>query len=313
MCLAMKIVYRFATSSLKDSESFCSLYNSTYVRKINNDYYTWQFFSTPFPSYLFFAELHGEVVGSIGVQVKQILPKKQNALSIIDMMVSPQCRGKGVFSGLMKAAIQFGNKYLPFCAIVMANEVGKDSICGSLGWSCITEIETMQMVLKGDCTGINLSIENSTHQVFEELPGLHQNNLYHVSHNIDYYRWRFQTHPMHNYKIVRNDFSAYSILKVFQNPVTLAKYGDIIEIAGKEMNGIKEIGDRSLKQFQSMGVYTITTWMQTNTLWDQIGRELGFMGTGQMRFFCINALSNSDNKLLDSGNWFMQPSDTEIY
>lgn len=309
----MHVVYRLACKSSEDSIHFCSLYNSTYNKMIDSKYYFWQFFSTPFPSYLFFAELDGVVVGSLGVHVKTLLPQEKKVLSVIDMMISPLCRGKGIFSGLMRTAMLFGDKYSPICAVVMANEVGRNAICGSLGWYCVTELETMQMIIADNNAGSKLPKENSKLPSYEKLQEAYQNSLCHISHDNDYYRWRFQTHPLHEYTLVRDGFDAYSIIKVFENPETFEKFGDLVEIVGKDANSIRDVGYRSSEKFSSMGVQKITTWLQTNTLWDGIGMEMCFHGTGQMRYFCVSALGNSESELLDPGIWFLQPSDTEIY
>ena len=309
----MSIKYRLAGENVRDSECFCSLYNSTYSKKIDNQYYLWQFFLTPFPTYLFFAEISGVVVGSMGVQVKLLSPHERNVLSVIDMMVSLQCRGKGIFSGLMKTAMQFGERFSPICAIVMANQVGKDAICGSLGWNLVTALETEQVILNENSIEMILPSDNVIHQSYRNLSEMYPADLYHISHDTEYYQWRFLAHPFYDYTLLNNASQAYSILKVFESPESCVKYGDIIEIVGKETNSIKEVGLSSLKKFSIMGVLKITTWLQTNTLWDEIGRDLGFQSTGELRYFCVNTFGKLEGKLLDSESWLLQPSDTEIY
>ncbi len=310
----MSIKYRLALDSPSDARAFCTLYNSIYSKGITSKYYKWQFFYTPFPSYLIFAVEDGQVIGSLGVHVKTIMPNFKRTLSVLDMMVDLRHRGKGVFTGLMKKAMLVGQKYNPMCAIVMANKNGMNAICSTLGWNCVTRLETKQKTL--ETYKSQELLRNIPNQIplFKGFHNLFPKNLFHIQHTVEYYKWRFQNHPTNEYLYTFSK-TGYSITKIFENPVTFERYGDIIEIVGGDSKSLKELVFLSLKKLNLLGACKITTWLQTNTLWDTIGYELGFSRESeQLRYFCIKTFDTViDSKLLEAKSWFVQPSDTEMF
>jgi len=263
----MSIKYRLALDNSSDARAFCILYNSIYSKEITSKYYKWQFFNTPFPSYLVFATENSKVIGSVGVQVKSIMPNSRKVLSVLDMMVDSLYRGKGVFSSLIKQAMLMGEKFNPLCAIVLANKNGMDAICGALDWYCVTKLETMQKELKHFKTPELL--ENISNQIplYEKFLNLFPNNLFHIQHTIEHFNWRFQNHPTFDY-IYTCIKTGYSISKVFTNPITFDRYGDIIEIVGKDSKSIKKVANLTLRKLNISNKYNLGfNWLWIWLLW----------------------------------------------
>lgn len=310
----VKVLFRLAENTPDDSHQFCKIYNGIYSRKINTDYYHWQFFSTPFPAYLVFAEFEGCVVGSLGVHVKTLMPCNKRVLSIIDMMVTPDFRGKQVFRNLVESSFLFGRKYAPIAGVVMANLAGKKAICSRLAWTCVSELETEQLILtEQNSVATRIAKNDIAQRIITNWPSILSCTLTHTRHDNSYYHWRFRLHPFYRYYTCGDGNTLYSVLKLFEDPITHETYGDIIEIYGVNEKCIREAATRSLDLFYSLGVLKVTTWLQTNTMWDEIGKDFGFLDTGTKRYFCMYILDDDYNILKDPRHWLLQLSDTEIY
>jgi hypothetical protein len=107
----------------------------------------------------------------------------------------------------------------------------------------------------------------------------------------------------------------YLVLKVFRDPKTGQALGDIVDILWAEDNpdALTEMLCFALGHFHAQGVPQATMWLQTNTLLDQIGRDLGFVETQQKRYFCCKVLDERYKWLEDPGCWFITMADSEIY
>lgn len=57
----------------------------------------------------------------------------------------------------------------------------------------------------------------------------------------------------------------------------------------------------------------LAMWLHTNTLLNQIGRDLGFVETEQKRYFCCKVLDECYSWLEDPNRWFVTMADSEIY
>jgi hypothetical protein len=107
----------------------------------------------------------------------------------------------------------------------------------------------------------------------------------------------------------------YVVLKQFCEPVTGDICGDIVDVLWSEDDpaALAEVLQFALGHFHSQGVGRASIWLQTNTILDQLGRELGFAETGSGRSFCVKILNEQFRWLQDASRWFITMADSEIY
>jgi hypothetical protein len=102
-------------------------------------------------------------------------------------------------------------------------------------------------------------------------------------------------------------------LKVFRDPKSEEVFGDIVDVLWTEqdrslLHGMLRF---ALSRFHQIGVGSVATWLQPNTLLHEIGHSLGFVSTSQRRAFCVTLVN--DTSLADAERWYLTMSDSEIY
>ncbi len=134
---------RMARLDAFDTRSFCGLFNSLYARKVDENYYRWQFFATPFPSELAVATTaDGKWVGCYGYHVVPSSGGCSPVAWMLDIMVAPEFQRKGVFGRLAGFAAEAAVEYKPAALCVMANAKADAAHSRLLGWKRVMEIST---------------------------------------------------------------------------------------------------------------------------------------------------------------------------
>ena len=293
-----------ARNDAADARRFCDLFNSLYSRRVDEDYYRWQFFSTPFPSKLAMAiGENGTLVGCYGFHV---IPATQEGTRIawaLDIMVAPPYQGKGVFRSLAAFAAQQVIPFLPAALCVMANQRADRAHDDGLGWRRVMAISNF--VCQTSCAPTpSQDFEFHLHEDFDAaaLASIVAQQTTALTSNLrsaKYLRWRFVTNPWYRYSLLLVSFRGqpfgYLVLKTFRNPQTGAASGDIVDVIWSQdhQKGLSEMLCIALRYFRDSGLSEACVWLQTNTMLDQVGRDLGFVETSQKRFFCAKILDEA--------------------
>ncbi|MBA4383636.1 MAG: hypothetical protein C0410_02770 [Anaerolinea sp.] len=314
------------TNTPEDSTKFVELFNSIYARKISNSYYYWRFFNNIVESTLFFAFKQTELVGACGYNLFKInndLPIR-NAL-LVDMMVGAKHRSIGLtFSRLNleieNAARQSGAK----CLFLFPNQRGADAWLASEGWVRITQMITCSC--KTRPKKMNTSIDIRKVPCFDDWVNIistafsrNHPSLTFTKRDKQYLNWRLVDSPVYKYSIhavyFNEEIYGYIVLKVFHDPMTGNAFGDIVDIlwSDDDSNLLNNMLEFALDHFYQQGIKEATTWLQTNTILDDIGHTIGFGDTEQIRDFCYKPLDQTYIWLKDPKNWFITLSDSEIY
>jgi GNAT superfamily N-acetyltransferase len=315
---------RLARNDAADGRLFRDLFNSLYVRRVDEDYYRWQFFSTPFPSKLVLAiGEDGTLVGCYGFHV---IPGAQEDTRIawaLDIMVAPPYRGKGVFRSLAAFAAQQVIPYLPAALCVMANQRADRAHADGLGWSRVMTISNF--VCQTSCAPTPpQDFKFHLHRDFdagavESIVALQATSRTSNLRSAKYLRWRFVKNPWYRYSLflvsVRGQPFGYLVLKTFRNPQTDAASGDIVDVIWPQdhEHGLSAMLCFALGHFRDSGLSEASVWLQTNTMLDQVGKSLGFVESSQKRFFCAKILDERCRYLEEPARWFVTMSDAEIY
>ena len=134
---------RMARLDAFDARSFCELFNSLYTRKVDENYYRWQFFATPFPSGLAVATAaDGKWIGCYGFHVVPSSGECSPVAWMLDIMVAPEFQRKGVFGRLADFAAAAAAEHKPVALCVMANAKADAAHTRLPEWKRVMEIST---------------------------------------------------------------------------------------------------------------------------------------------------------------------------
>jgi GNAT superfamily N-acetyltransferase len=315
---------RLARNDAVDGRLFRDLFNSLYLRRVDEDYYRWQFFLTPFPSKLVLAIAEdGTLVGCYGFHV---IPTSQEDARIawaLDIMVAPPYQGKGVFRSLAAFAAQQVTPYLPAALCVMANQRADRAHADGLGWSRVMTISNF--VCRTSCApSPPQDFKFHLHRDFDagavaSIVAPQATSCTSNLRSVKYLRWRFVKNPWYRYSLflvsARGRPFGYLVLKTFRNPQTDSACGDIVDVIWTQDHeqGLSAMLCFALGHFRDSGLSEASVWLQTNTMLDQVGRNLGFVESSQKRFFCAKILDERCRYLEEPARWFVTMSDAEIY
>ena len=280
---------------LDDIPELVKLNNSQYNRKKSEDYFVWQFFRIEYPTILIVAECQNVIVGMFGLQ-KRKLTNGAIFGQAIDILISPKFRGRGIFKKMVDCAL---NQYINLDGIcVLPNLNGKNAVV-KLGWKNIAKID--DMVLEDSISKKIRDIEYKKSALTE------------FDFNESIKKWRFNNHSenMYFYKII--DKNNFSVTKIFQDPITNCKYGDIVFIKYFDKCFLKDVYLKSVSFLYSKEVGAITTWALPHTYEYKLLIQLGFKQKIRERYFCLNIYNTKFNSLYNINNWRLFQADSEIY
>jgi hypothetical protein len=247
-----------------------------------------------------------------------------NAL-IVDMMVDAKHQGKGLIFARLSLEVEnaaFGDEAK--CLYMFPNRSGSAAFLADKSWCQVTQMVTCVCETHSGQWDTRLDFREAqkfepwVNGITESFQRNHQ-MLTFVRRDTRFLNWRFTANPLYKYSVYlayMNDRPfAYLTLKVFRDPQTGDVFGDIVDILWSEddPNAIAGILRFALSHFATWGIKQTTMWLQTNTILDQIGRDLGFIETEQRRDFCCKVLDANYGWLKDARRWFVTMADSEIY
>lgn len=319
------ISYRVAIEDEHDGLAFCGLYNSLYAKKVDLNYYTWQFFRTPCPSVLCTVIDGSDTpIGFYGLHVVSANQQGVKAAWVLDVMIRPEYQGQGLFRNLAQFAKEELTRFQPVGIFVMANDRGAGAHIHGMDWKCINEYVSYVASTSRSPRPASgrLLIEPVT--FVSKLTGaershLHGSQLFAVKRDEAYTRWRYSNNPRFTYEQFKatkdGDPFGYLVLKTFKDPITSKLYGDIVDLSWEDddSEALAEMLRFALHHFNRLGISHALIWLQSNTILDQVGVDAGFRQIDQKRFFCGKILDQNYTHLSDPESWFVTLSDSEIY
>jgi N-acetylglutamate synthase-like GNAT family acetyltransferase len=292
------ITYRTAKKS--DIGQLVNLMNGEYARQKNARYFLWQFFQPAQPSTLIVAIDNKKIIGMFGLQ-KKTLSNKAIVGELIDLLISPDYRDRGIFKTMAdKALSKFKNLQ---AIVVFPNQAGKRACEKSLGMKTIAKIDSLILDTK------NFQ-DHSDKTNFDKKT---INQLIQFKKTYAWRHWRYDLHPDYKYKKIIKDKNNFIIVKIFKDPLTKIKYGDIVDIKQEKITDLSILVARANDYFIKKNIKSITTWALPHTQIFQLFNKLGFKPLFQERFFCIKILNNKNKNLYNLNNWQLVQADAEIY
>jgi hypothetical protein len=301
--LEMAILLRAA--SLEDLPGVVRLINASFARKKNVDYLRWQYFDARAEATLYCAFQGVSIIGTFGLQ-RKCLTNDLRCGQAIDMVVHQAFRGEGVFSQLAGLALSEFNLDL-FC--VFPNLAGKFAVEKGLGWNTVSCIPNYVLQIN-DLTelhtqGANVAQVNSdagsiAGQIAFKYPPV-------------YAQWRFDSHPLYTYTTLSGD-EATSVIKVFTDPITGERSGDIVHMFGADNSQqICRVLNRSVVALGKLNVDLVTIWAVNHPLLEAELRYRGFSEGPQQRYFCLKVNRPDLAYLYNPAIWRVEQSDTEVF
>lgn len=292
------ITYRIAEE--KDVNDLVDLINSQYKRKYIPEYFKWQYFYSAYPSALMCAFNEDEkLLGMFGVQ-KRELNNGAIALQAIDLLLKKEYRGKGIFKILGDKALNYFEGVDLYC--VLPNFNGKNSIEKSFGWETIAKINELVLTVSPDYKGSNIELNEKI---------ILNKNFVSFNNNSDIRNWRYLNHPFYKYRIFENG-NDIVVTKLFTDPVSNQKYGDIVEYHYPTKN-FDSLFQDALKDFYEKEVELISLWALPYTPSYTVFKNNGFDEIERQRYFCVKINNHKYDYLYDVKNWNLNQSDAEIY
>lgn len=296
-----------------EGEQFISLMNRTYARKKTMEYFRWQFFDSPSRNVLMGAFLKARLIGCFGLQCRKL----NNGLiagQAIDLIVDEKFRGRGIFTELGEAAMNYFGDSLDFC-FSLPNASGRKALEKSLGYKTIMVIRTLVLtrVKKKSNYDLTTIIESWDSPGIKDNKKAQSKGLYFVR-DLEELRWRFRDNPDYSYSIIKTNEDAFAIVKVFTDPITQERFGDIVDfgIRVEDASLVETLLCSAANHLRGKAVKKVTCWASSNNLVMMLDR-IGFVETSQERYFCMNLFQSGHEYLYDASNWLLVEADSEIY
>lgn len=293
-----KITFRYAEE--KDIDGLVTLMNNHYARKYNAEYFKWQIFNSIYQSVLICAFNEDNIpVATIGAQ-KKSLSNGAIVLQPLDLLIQKEYRGRGIFRILYQSIVDY---YIDFdIELGFANGNGVVSFDRFFEWKTIEKVDELILPVNKDFKLDNINLN-------QEI--LIENNCIRYTYNDEIRNWRFLDNPLYKYKIFKNENNTV-VVKVFADPVSKKKYGDIVESSYCNSK-ILELFQEAIEYLIMQNIDFISTWALKHTFLYNIFKSIGFVEEKRERYFCGKVINKKYDFLLDAKNWELFQADAEIY
>lgn len=286
-----------------DIPELVELMNAQYERKKDERYFLWQYFDSFYPTILMCATTKGNVIGTFGLQ-KRELNNGLRAGQATDLLVAPECREQGVFKMLGLSAFSYWHDLDVLC--VLPNLNGKNACEKAFEWQTVGKIDSV--VLHKD------SMDTASRELSAEDSGSEKGPVS-FKYAAETRIWRYDQHPDYKYAYIKLITGEFAVVKIFTDPVTGVRYGDIVDFECDLRNPglLSELFIKAIMYLHKEGVESITSWALPDTSLREVVGSLGFVDMPQERYFCVKALKHEYEYLYDLSNWHLVQADSEIY
>lgn len=272
-----------------DISQLSNLMFSQYRKEKSRRYFQWQFFESAYPTSLVVAESNNQIVGMFGLQ-KRVLVNGLKVGQAIDMLVSPEFRGKGVFAGMIDYAVEQINDIDVF--FVLPNLNGKIAV-EKLGWKTVGKIDDLVL--------------SNFQNILSSSRSLSQSIL-RFEYTNDIIIWRFIKHPENQYKYFQ-EYDDIAFLKIFHDKVNNIKFGDIVYLEMVNPKFLKNI----ISYFGRQRIQAISCWALPGTERYGIMKSIGFQYLPRDRYLCYRNIRETLVNLNNFSHWDLHQADAEFY
>lgn len=286
-----------------DAKPFTELMNKQYRRKKKEEYFYWQFMNPSIPTRLFVAYENDLFAGSYGIQVHTLSDSVLCGFTI-DLLIREEYRNRALLVLFEEEARKFAMVKGAQVMTSLPNFDGMRAHKGLRTWKHIGTVKTYTL-LKAEAAGDKELPEQRTPA--EKLVYFSKSDAYRI--------WRYKLNPEYEYTYIKLDTGEFAVTKLFKDPVTNVRYGDIVDFEC-------DLQDRTLLRvlflkacifLKNDGVEAITTWALPHTPLSAVVKSLGFIETQPERYFCFKAMKPEIEHAYDFSSWHLVQADAEIY
>jgi len=278
-----------------------ALHETTFGRPRSPDYYHWQYTRCPGESRLIVARAGERIVGTIGIRRRQ-MASAITCGQIMDMIVTPDARGSGVFRDMILTAdalmpdIQF--------SFAHANVAGRNALIKSAEFKTIGQVAVL-ILARADASEISRAARDGDIRSVLGADTRMEAGLERFSMGPAEYAWRFAGHPEYQYRHLLDGAFGPILIKEFQESGD--KVVDMMTpFAGEELEEILDLVMLGEPDWSRLHF-----WSASHLSSYKAARQLGFGYQQQQRYLVGRANAAAASRLQDFGNWMISASDAE--
>ncbi len=287
----------------EDAKAFTELMNKQYRRKKREEYFYWQFINPSIPTRLFVAYENDLFVGSYGIQVHTLSDSVLCGFTI-DLLIREEYRNRALLVLFEEEAQKFAMEKGAQVMTSLPNFDGMRAHKGLRTWKHIGTVKTYTLP-KAEVAGNKELTKQRTSG--KELVYFSKSDAYRI--------WRYKLNPEYDYTDIKVDTGEFAVTKLFKDPVTNVRYGDIVDFECdlQDLKLLRELFLKACMSLRGEGVEAITTWVLPHTPLSEVVESLGFTETQPERYFCFKALKPGKDQTYDFSHWHLVQADSEIY
>ncbi|MBN2406673.1 MAG: GNAT family N-acetyltransferase [Elusimicrobia bacterium] len=291
-----------------DIPGIMSLINPRWAPYKPEGYFYWILFGSAVPAVAMCA-YHGKDIIGMFMLHKRTLSNGASCGIASHLVIDDKWRGKGYFSMLgHKASEYFGDMDM-LCS--MPNVPGKAALERNFGYKTPGRISTLVLKTAGEFDLYGSECEPvSNNTIFGKSAGSEKGTVM-FEHGHEYRLWRYAMHELYDFSIVNAASGEYAVIKLFIDPASGIKYGDIadLECPLEDEERLERLIAAACGHLRDKGADNITVWASPGGQLDIVARKLGFTDDGQSHFFCLKILNSRYKGLYDIGRWHLVQSD----
>ena len=195
-----------------------------------------------------------------------------------------------------------------FCGLT--NEIGKRALEKSFDFRTIDSIETMTRSrnASADCHDYTCTpITSNT--IFNNFKLAKEETVMFLADE-EFRRWRFATHHLYSYDMVRIESNEFAVIKRYHEPKTNIRYGDIedFETTELEEKRLMELISCTCSAL-ARDVDIVSIQAVPNSLMYKVGKDMGFIESNAKHYFCIKVKEPCNEHIYDSSKWLIKWGD----
>jgi N-acetylglutamate synthase-like GNAT family acetyltransferase len=278
------------------------------------DFLKWLCFETVVPTVLMCAFYREAVVGMFGVQ-KRRLTNGALCGQAIGLNIAPDWQGKRIFTELGKKA--FAHFSDLDVISVFANANARQPCERSFG---MQTIGILHMIVLDDFRAIArpeglLSIQQVTaHTVFPD-PDYQPLNSVAFVYDSAYRSWRFGQRPQYSYALLRMANNDFAVVKLFEDPASGAKSGDIVDYACSpdRYDNLEQLLSAVCWHLKDQGASRVNAWAAGGQAVQRAFAAFPFRKSSSETYFGFRTLNSGYSMLSDFAAWHLRLADATNY
>lgn len=282
--------------NVDDINKIEKLFNQTYKRQRDHDYFKWSYFLNPEKLFSIGVFNGKQLVGMMTFSFRNI-NNKEKVIVLSDIIVAKEFRRKGLF----------GQMYSYACSIFPIKNYDQISFTNEEGRLALNSLQGFTNNLKIDNLALDLSNFKS-----RPLDTIVSKDIFFKSkllYSDEYLLWRFNDNPVYDYQVYESQ-KLRIFTKIFIDPLNKNKFVDLVYLEPKmtilDTNQLNNLISEIISDCSKNKVKKITTWPTMSTDVTELLFSIGFISESVNRYLCSTKNFNHDS-------YTIFQADSEVY